>query len=71
MCNLKCDEFPEGEVHFEHLTCTCRKAQDSSLGTFVGIILLKKKQAKLLFFYIIISVWFFCIPAEYIKAHEA
>lgn len=62
MCNLKCDEFPEGEVHFEHLTCTCRKAQDSSLGTFVGIILLKKKQAKLLFFILLLAFGFFVYP---------
>lgn len=46
MSDLKCDGFPEGDVHFQRRVCTCQKAQDSILEAFAEITLPKKDNAK-------------------------
>lgn len=50
MYNLKYDDFPKGDMHFEHLICTCQKAQSSLLGIFVRISIPKKENPTFPFF---------------------
>lgn len=68
MYNLKCNEFPKGDVHFEHIIYV--KKHRTVLEIFVGMALQRMEKPSLLFIKEFLN-FCFCIPTKCIKAHEA